>query len=1338
MDHVRVLAAQAVQLDQLGKGSEAAQYYTKAANYLERHLADVPLVGETILKYRLRARVLTQANPVHAPDPPPSLERARACLGQALQEDEAGEVQSALVLYQEAVEMCLHLKKTASPGLGSKLGAMAGQALDRAEVLKQTTRSPADLNVESMLENLPVVGEAVDLSPLSEVGGSKYSDEEKRVLRVTSIINGREYVPFLSVDLREKFSFPLPFGDQHGMLDLAPKQKAKLVKWARPGEFMSQPTVLQVVDCYSVKQTLVSDCSFVASIAISAQYEKRFGKKLITSIIYPQNSKGIPVYNSSGKYMVKLRINGVPRKVVIDDYFPLGSHNEPLCSYSSNRNELWISLLEKAYMKVMGGYDFPGSNSNIDLYVLTGWIPERVSIRPESGTFDKDGTFKMLFQRFHQGDVLVTLATGDMTQAEADRAGLVATHAYALLDIRQVNGLKLFLVKNPWSHLRWKGNYSERDARNWSPELKKALNYEPKDAQNYDNGVFWIDYDSLCRFFDVIYMNWKPDLFSYHFVTHHTWESGLGPAKDLYDISNNPQYSLELNKDQGALWILLSRHITDIEDFKNNKEYITVLVYGNDGKKVFYPFDPPPFIDGVRINSPHYLCKVVVGPDTPKKMTLVVSQYNKSTHIHYTLRVYSTVPFSLKNITHNYKHTLEFVGKWEGKSAGGCVNYRDTHPYNPRYQCKLDKMAKVLIELKGPKDFQIGFDIKCVKSGIEGESPLSFKRKSSGAYRPGFAVLELDMLPGTYDIVPTTFQPGQEAPFFLKIKSSLPMQCQHMKELYLEPPQGEIHLHKLSMLAQKRLQFLSLLHPGTAFQDLETLTLEHAHLSEAVYCGSKKDRISHFALALSALRDAQFRGFFLRQENILLRLRIGQAPLSKLRLAFQELASHLQRLTRVSHNHEMAKLCHIIASFCESPQSEDLSVPFQWVSDLVSRRDIPLSHGLAIVSPCHYGSLITSIVSSLKQVALSSMSAEQSSSQTDFLCHDILRHFHAGHEDTPPRNTSNVTFRSVLQSARVNFPPCFSELFLRLVRGRRLPHDARIGFTLFLKDIGLPLEDSMRFWRHFYSQPPKGVVTCSHSWQKDQRKLSYSIKHLYGLVGSRRNYSGHSCSSICQKSVSSPTEVLLCPQFESAKLLQPDDHENWLRSATRQCQRQLADQIEQEPSQVIFAKPSEFFGVKMSHDVQKSKPNNALNLTGGKGRGQEVVRSTFGLLIGVLLPDLGHQFGPQSALSSPLMALKQGDGLILGNGRDLGLKAHEYRCIVEFHSGADVFHLLVPMMNLLPPVSEDEPGYDELSIIGTHAQLYHGLIVEAHLQVVQGHHLVLCKKEFDLEAIFRY
>ncbi|XP_022069568.1 calpain-7 [Acanthochromis polyacanthus] len=813
-------AKTAVTYDQKGKYNEAVFYYKEAAQALiYAGMAGSKLEGiqDKVNEYLDRVQALHNAVQAQTSDPLKSrqqvdLERAHFLVTQAFEEDEKGNDDEAIELYTQAVELCIKTSnETSDQALQNKLKQLARQALDRAEGLKDSqskstpgqtqdrtgfsgNKSNSGANSGGPVRQFFPLGPDFSLNdrqqphPVravqsSEPHGQRYTAEEIEVLRSTSTINGIAYVPFMSVDLKERFAFPVPFSDKYGKLALSPKQKAIFSRWVRPDEICNNPTMIMSVSSFSIKQTVVSDCSFVASLAISAAYERRYNKKLITSIIYPQNRRGEPEYNPCGKYMVKLHINGVPRKVIIDDYLPVDRNGELLCSYSSNRNELWVSLIEKAYMKVMGGYDFPGSNSNIDLHALTGWIPERIAMHSDNQSFSKDDTFRMLFQRFHRGDVLITTATGVMTEEEGERWGLVPTHAYAVLDIREYKGMRFLQLKNPWSHLRWKGRYSERDEKNWTPELLKYLNFDPKTAQKFDNGVFWIAWEDLCQYYDVIYLSWNPALFKDSSCIHSSWDGKQGPVKDVYSLANNPQYKLEVQCPTGgaAVWVLLTRHITDKDDFAQNREFITLVVYKTDGKKVYYPADPPPYIDGIRINSPHYLTKMRLTSAGTHTFTLVVSQYEKQNTINYTLRVYTGCKFTFSKIPNPFTHSKRINGQWKGISAGGCGNYKDSYKHNPIYQINLERSGPLLIELRGSRQYSVGFEMVTV-STVGDPGPAAFQKKTSGDYRCGFCYMEAEHVPaGIYNVIPTTFLPKQEGPFFLDFASTSPLKVSQLQ-----------------------------------------------------------------------------------------------------------------------------------------------------------------------------------------------------------------------------------------------------------------------------------------------------------------------------------------------------------------------------------------------------------------------------------------------------------------------------------------------------------------------------------------------------------------------------
>lgn len=152
---------------------------------------------------------------------------------------------------------------------------------------------------------------------------------------------------------------------------------------------------------------------------------------------------------------------------------------------------------------------------------------------------------------------------------------------------------------------------------------------------------------------------------------------------------------------------------------------------------------------------------------------MVVSQYEKSTTIYYTLRAYSCHPFEFKEILLPYVSKLNVNGEWKGSSAGGCQNNMATYKCNPKYALTLNEGdANIVIELRGPKVYQVGLEL--IVSSLEDPNITApFISKTTGNFRSGYCVLDLDQLPaGIYHIIPSTFLPGQESPFILSIRSS--------------------------------------------------------------------------------------------------------------------------------------------------------------------------------------------------------------------------------------------------------------------------------------------------------------------------------------------------------------------------------------------------------------------------------------------------------------------------------------------------------------------------------------------------------------------------------------
>lgn len=495
----------------------------------------------------------------------------------------------------------------------------------------------------------------------------------------------------------------------------------------------------------------------------------------------------------NGKYIFRLCFNGCWRRVEIDDYLPSSKDHRVLHVIDRHHpSVLWPALLEKAYLKVRGGYDFPGSNSGTDLAVLTGWIPQQIFLHDHD--VEPDRLWEEVVENFKEGNLLITIGTGKLPRREQRQHGLAAEHDYSVLDIAADGDTRELLIKNPWADGDvWKGATRRRCNQNGDPAARD-------NGGNDDMlpGTFWMDFNSIFHYFENMYLNWNPGLFSHRQDLHFSWMQAESHSKGSL-ISDNPQFTVTASK-AGEIWLLLNRHFRtgDYTHAMNGKNgYISLYLYDRRGYRVLSSEGAKargPFVD-----SPNSLMRFKADAGSIYTAVLV-SQDLPPGKLNFSISTFATSPITLADAEYEYPRKHVVKSAWTRSSAGG--NSDSTNYFsNPQFQFSLDSLQKIALVLRVVNPVQ-GQDLTAtsnppndisVKILVVYSNGTRITRlrprdvlAHSGDYRRESTVLETELGPGTYTIICSTFESNQLSTFCLDLHYSSSVKHEPLVQLPAE------------------------------------------------------------------------------------------------------------------------------------------------------------------------------------------------------------------------------------------------------------------------------------------------------------------------------------------------------------------------------------------------------------------------------------------------------------------------------------------------------------------------------------------------------------------------
>ncbi|XP_066260252.1 calpain-A-like isoform X3 [Euwallacea similis] len=518
-------------------------------------------------------------------------------------------------------------------------------------------------------------------------------------------------------------------------------------EWKRPHELCDNPQFF--VEGYSrfdVQQGELGDCWLLAAAANLTLYHRLFLQ------IVPDDQDFDDKY--AGIFHFRFWQYGKWVDVVIDDRLPT-YRGQLIFLHSTEENEFWSALLEKAYAKLHGSYEaLKGGSTCEAMEDFTGGVTEMYELEATPPNL-----FQIMIKAYERASLMGCSIEPDPSVFEAQTPeGLVRGHAYSITRVQYVDiqtpnvtgKIPLLRLRNPWGNeSEWNGAWSDG-----SPEWRFISESDKEElGLTFDtDGEFWMSFKEFQKFFSRVEIcNLNPDSLSEEellegnkkkwemSVFEGEWVRGVtaGGCRNFLDsFWHNPQYRVTLTEvDEGdeegnctAIVALMQKNRRQIRNTGADLLTIGFAIYHLPyPDRVPKPLDMQFFKYNASVaRSPSFInlrevsCRFKLPPGT---YCIVPSTFDPNEEGEFMLRVFS-------ENQNNMEENDQSIG------YGDLDEKIEVEP-SPEEQQETDKVYEVFLKLAG-EDKEVDWkELKeildySMRDELVAESGVYYKKEQNG------------------------------------------------------------------------------------------------------------------------------------------------------------------------------------------------------------------------------------------------------------------------------------------------------------------------------------------------------------------------------------------------------------------------------------------------------------------------------------------------------------------------------------------------------------------------------------------------------------------------------